>query len=233
MLSWLIDVAPKNELQIPSVALRVLVVNFAAIHTSTMTFSHVLYHLAASPEYQAELREEVDKVVDEHGWSKESLAKMIKVDSFVKETARYQGLGSVSLTRKAMKDYTFSDGTFIPKGTLVSTAARAAHFDEENYDDPDSFDPWRFANMEKAEGAETLRNQFVNTHPEFLTFGLGKHACPGRFFASTELKSLLANFVYTYDMKMPNEGVVPPPTWFMTNIIPSTTADVMFRKRRN
>ena len=56
---------------------------------------------------------------------------------------------------------------------------------------------------------------------------------PGRFFASTELKSLLANFVYIYDMKMEKEGVVPPPTWITTNVMPSQTAEVMFRKRQN
>ena len=78
--------------------------------------------------------------------------------------------------RYAHKSHTFSDGTFIPKGTLVSATSRAAHFDEENYDNPDIFDPWRFAKMEKVDGSESLRNQFVNTHPEFLTFGLGKHA---------------------------------------------------------
>ena len=36
MLSWLIDLAPKGELTIPSVSLKVLGINFAAIHTSTM-----------------------------------------------------------------------------------------------------------------------------------------------------------------------------------------------------
>ena len=75
-----------------------------------------------------------------------------------------------------MKDFTFSDGIFIPKGTLVSTTARAAHFDAENYDNPDVFDPWRFMRMESDGASDRLRNQIVNTHPEFLTFGLGKHA---------------------------------------------------------
>ena len=114
MLSWLIEVAPKGELTIPSVSLRILIVNFAAIHTSTMvrdrpdamhlylkvsfqTFSHVLYHLAASPEFQVELRKEIDTIVAECGWTKEALARMIKVDSFIKETARYEGLGSGEL----------------------------------------------------------------------------------------------------------------------------------------
>ncbi|KAH8105090.1 cytochrome P450 [Cristinia sonorae] len=234
MVSWLIDLAPRGKETVPSVALRVLTVNFAAIHTSTMTFSNVLYHLAASPEYQVELREEVDRVVAEHGWSKEALGKMIKVDSFIKETGRFEGLGALSLTRKAVKDFTFSDGTFIPKGTIVSATSRATHFDDENYENAEMFDPWRFARMEKTDSADTaaLRNQFVNARPEILTFGLGKHACPGRFFASTELKSLLANFVVAYDMKFEKEGVLPSPTWVTTSVVPNRSAIVMFRRRQ-
>lgn len=85
-------------------------------------------------------------------------------------------LAIASLVRKAMKDFTFSDGTFIPKGTLVSATSRAVHFDGENYDNPDAFDPWRFAKMKIDETSDSLRNQFVNTHPDFLTFGMGKHA---------------------------------------------------------
>ncbi|KAH8105091.1 cytochrome P450 [Cristinia sonorae] len=234
MISWLIDLAPPGKETVPSVALRVLTVNFAAIHTSTMTFSNALYHLAASPEYQVELREEVDRVVAEHGWSKEALGKMIKVDSFIKETGRFEGIGAISVTRKAMKDFTFSDGTFIPKGTIVSATSRATHFDDENYENAQVFDPWRFAKMEKTDSTDTaaLRNQFVNARPDMLTFGIGKHACPGRFFASTELKGLLANFVVTYDMKLEKEGVLPAPTWVTTNVVPSRSAIVMFRKRQ-
>ena len=85
-------------------------------------------------------------------------------------------LAIASLVRKAMKDFTFSDGTFIPKGTLVSATSRAVHFDEENYDNSDVFDPWRFVRMEKDSASNTFRNQIVNTHPEFLTFGMVKHA---------------------------------------------------------
>ncbi|KAH8103129.1 cytochrome P450 [Cristinia sonorae] len=233
MLSWLIDASPRGDGQLQSVVLRVLMVNFGAIHTSSMSFAHALYHLAAFPEYQAELRKEVDTVAEEFGWTKEGLAKMVKVDSFIKESSRYYGLGSISLARIAAKDFTFSDGTFIPKGTMVSAAARAMHFDEENYANADVFDPWRFTNSDKPGSSASLRNQFVNTHPDFLLFGLGKHACPGRFFASTELKSLLANFVFTYDMRLQKDGVVPPPTWIGAALVPDRNAAVMFRRRQS
>lgn len=57
----------------------------------------------------------------------------------------------------------------------MSATSRAAHFDEENYTNAAAFDPWRFSDMESADSPE-MRNQLVNTHPEFLTFGLGKQA---------------------------------------------------------
>lgn len=44
---------------------------------------------------------------------------------------------------------------------------------------------------------------------------------------------MLAHFVYTYDLKMEKEGVIPTPTFMTLNVIPNQTAVVMFRKRMN
>ncbi|KAH8103130.1 cytochrome P450 [Cristinia sonorae] len=233
MLSWLIDASPKGEGQVQSVALRIVITNFGAIHTSSMTFSHVLYRIASSSQYQTELREEVENVVKQHGWTKASLDKMVKADSFIKECSRFYGVGSTSLTRIAVKDFTFSDGTFIPKGTMVSASSRAIHFDEENYENATAFDPWRYAELSKSGDTSSLRNQFVNTHYDFQLFGIGRHACPGRFFASLELKSMLADLVTTYDMKLERDGVIPSPTWVGATVIPHRTAAVMFRQRQS
>ena len=82
------------------------------------------------------------------------------------------------MERKAMKDFTFSDGTFIPKGTHVAALARPVHLDEKNYEDPLSFKPFRFA--EAREGVDDLRdavkNQLATTSLQYLLFGHGKHA---------------------------------------------------------
>ena len=46
MLSWLIEVAPKGEPLIRSVTLKIIVLNFAAIHTSMMVCDfHDIVHL--------------------------------------------------------------------------------------------------------------------------------------------------------------------------------------------
>lgn len=82
---------------------------------------------------------------------------------------------AVFLSRKALKDFTFSDGTFVPKGSYVSTANVATHHAADVFADPFTFDPWRFANM-RDETGEGTKHQMVNTSKEFLAFGLGKHA---------------------------------------------------------
>ncbi|EKM50979.1 uncharacterized protein PHACADRAFT_262885, partial [Phanerochaete carnosa HHB-10118-sp] len=150
LLQWLMEAAEGVEREPRALAARLLVVCFAAIHTSSLSFTHALYHLAAHPEYMKPLREE------------DSLQKMRKVDSFLKECQRFEGIGSLFLGRKALKDYTFSDGTFIPKGSYVSTSKMAIHDTCEYYDEPHVFDPWRFSNM-RDETGEGTKHQMVNT----------------------------------------------------------------------
>jgi hypothetical protein len=57
----------------------------------------VLYRLLDHPEHIGPLREEVDAVVSEEGWTKAATDKMFKIDSFVRETQRLDGIASRSL----------------------------------------------------------------------------------------------------------------------------------------
>ena len=82
----------------------------------------------------------------------------------------------MNLFRKAVKDVTLSDGTRIPKGTLVAAAAITAHSDDARYTDPLVFDPFRFARMREGGAEEAVKHQLVNTSVDFITFGHGKHA---------------------------------------------------------
>jgi cytochrome P450 len=47
-----------------------------------------LYRLLRHPEYLEPLREEVDAVIREEGWTKAGMDKMYKIDSFLRETQR-------------------------------------------------------------------------------------------------------------------------------------------------
>ncbi|KAI0758034.1 cytochrome P450 [Fomes fomentarius] len=232
MLQWLLEEARAKGTPFDNVVEKVLLVNFGAIHTSSGAFTHALYNLAAHTQYIQPLREEIEGIVREDGWSKLSLGKMRKLDSFLKESMRLADGALLNLFRKAVKDVTLSDGTRIPKGTLVAAAAVTAHSDDTRYVDPLVFDPFRFSRMREGGAEEAVKHQLVNTSVDFITFGLGKHACPGRFFAANELKTMMAFLVLNYDVRFAEEGKRPANIRFGPADLPSHNAKVMFRKRR-
>ncbi|TBU43931.1 cytochrome P450 [Dichomitus squalens] len=231
MLQWIIEQAVPREGDDESIVTRVLLVNFASIHTASMSITHALYHLAAAPEYAEPLREEVMSVTEAHGWTKAAMGRMWKLDSFLKESQRYNGIALTTIGRKAIKDVILSDGTVIPAGTRVASNTYGMHFDNAYYPDADKFDPFRFLNIRKVQG-ESTKHQLVNTSNDYAAFGVGRHACPGRFFAAIELKAMLAYIVLNYDLKMSGDGARPPNMYIGPTVLPSMNGKILFRRRR-
>ncbi|KAF8325934.1 cytochrome P450, partial [Amanita rubescens] len=229
-ISWLLDVAKEpHRRSIKNLTIRILLLNFVAIHTTTMAVTTALFYLATHPEYVQPMREEVETVINADGWTKAAVGRLSKVDSFLKESQRLSGGGLLTVTRKAVKDFTFSNGMTIPAGSLISVPHRCVHQDAENYPDPDIFDGFRFAKKREQEGESTKHGMATPT-PDFMVFGHGRHACPGRFFAANEIKAMLAYILLNYDVKMANDRGLPAEWWFGSNSSPDPTAEVMFRK---
>ena len=84
--------------------------------------------------------------------------------------------------RAALQDIALnSTGTPIalPAGTICVTPESAVHSDPENYADPHTFEPFRFAELRAGEGEDKrsgLKHQFVSTSVSYVPFGHGKHA---------------------------------------------------------
>ena len=107
---------------------------------------------------------------------------------------------------------------------------------------------------------ELRQQQMVTPSPHYLSWGLGRHSwyvilgqavscqttfylvsqkksaflfiSPGRWFAATELKTMLAHLVMTYDVKLKEEGCRPPNQWIGVTCVPNRSAQVLFRKRQ-
>ena len=127
-----------------------------------------------------------------------------------------------------LNDFTFSDGTTIPRGAVVSVSAHNAHSNDKVYEDPLRFDGFRFSRMREGSAKKV---GMVSSSQDHLSFGHERHVCPGRHFAACELKLMFAHIVMTYDVKLEVEGVRPPDMWVMTSCIPNPNANVLFRKR--
>ncbi|KAI6039994.1 cytochrome P450 [Pisolithus marmoratus] len=229
-LQWWLDTQQET---CPVMVMRhIFSVNFASNHSLSTTFSEALLNLAGNPHYGQELRDEVEAVVSEHGWTRGALSKMHKVDSFLKESQRFEGIGDFGFPRKAMSDITLADRTFIPQGTILSFPLYAMHHDDAVYENPHVFEPFRFADMRGKEFAGS-KHHMVTVTPDMLAFGFGTHACPGRFFAATVLKTLLAHIVMSYDVKLEGDKSRPNTLHLGRSILPNPAAKVMFRKRAN
>ncbi|KAF8702620.1 hypothetical protein AX14_014402 [Amanita brunnescens Koide BX004] len=175
LISWLLEAAQGEQRNVRSMTIAVLLANLATIHTATMTFTYVLYDLATHPEYVQPMRDEVEAALQEDGWTHTAIGKLSKVDSFVKESLRLSVIDAYGLKRQVMKDFTFSDGTTIPAGNLISVPLLPIHLDPEIYDNPKTFDGFRFEKMRR-EGGEDTKHKFASLHLDYLVFGNGRQA---------------------------------------------------------
>ena len=121
----------------------------------------------------------------------------------------------------------------LPRGARLGVAAWGIHRDRTIYGpDADEYDAFRFSRpdeeaKEKAEKNEEKAaingdcccsssttgdssggkvNLMVSATENYLPFGMGRHSCPGRYFAAVELKLFLAYLAVHYDLKLADSG---------------------------
>lgn len=121
----------------------------------------------------------------------------------------------VQMTRMvvAKEGYTLSTGHKLPHGSYVGFGAPyyttstipSKTLLNENSPPLQDFYPWRYSELRELPGQES-KHQFVTTDNNEIMFGTGKHACPGRFFASFEMKVVLVEFLMRYDIGLGPNG---------------------------
>ncbi|KAL3595806.1 hypothetical protein FPOAC2_10174 [Fusarium poae] len=239
-LQWLIEQAkdignPKNW-KVSALSERVLLLNFASIHTTTFSVTHALLDIAASPpELITELRDEIRSVLRQHDgqWNKRAVAQLEKLDSAIRESQRKNSIVSVAVSRTvvAEKGVTFPSGTHVAKGHRIAVPGYSVLQDSEIYPEPKTFKPLRFYDARKDEKdgyVKSARNALPTTSKDFLAWGLGRNACPGRFFASNEIKMMLAYMLLNYDIEHLEKR--PRNTWIVQNRIPPMKATLKIRR---
>lgn len=130
-----------------------------------------------------------------------------------------------------MKPISLSDGTHLPAGTKVLAPQAGISHDERYFPCADTFDPLRFYRMRQGDGAGGTRWQLTSPSDTNIHFGAGRHACPGRFFASCAIKLVLAHLLLGFEVRLREGEARPAPMAMVMVKSPSTTAKLEFRRR--
>ncbi|CAB4412303.1 unnamed protein product [Rhizophagus irregularis] len=209
-----------NNISCPYLLDRIYLIIFASIHTTAIAITNVILSLASRPEYMQELYEEQLKVHKETNVNGiipfEALSDMKKLDSFIRETLRLS-VNVAGIDHLVKKDYTFSNGLQIPKNCITSI-----YIDDVYRDEPKSFEPFRHLDINIA--SKVTKN--------FLTFGNGKHTCPGRQLAVNNIKFFMHNVILKYNFRTVSSKIEESRgTGFTALPVETSTAGVIFEKR--
>ncbi|KAH6633466.1 cytochrome P450 [Boeremia exigua] len=228
---WVSNRHPKYATDFGAQALLQLELSIAAIHTTTMAVTHMVYDLATYPEYVRVLRDEIKAALAASGgvYNRDCIAKMVKTESFMKESQRLHPPSFATFKRKVMKSFTLSDGTTFPKGISIQIDASARYRDPQNWENPDQFDGSRFIRLAEND-PNKARHQFVSSNADYVFWGQGRHACPGRFFAANEIKTLLAMIVLKYDLSLEPGAERPADIHVGSFINPNPTGTIRVKR---
>jgi ent-kaurene oxidase len=171
-------------------------------------------------------------------------------------TWRLISIVAVTFERVVTKDYVLSDGLVIPANTTIGVPAHAISMDPDLHPRPETFDGFRFAeHSPKGQDEDRKSNKndgqpacgdttetattrthsvaYSAAHPASMAFGYGRHACPGRFFASAEIKAIMVYLLRNYDFKFPADRTERPPSLvFETQNLPNPDGRILFKRRR-
>ncbi|KAL4799280.1 putative cytochrome P450 [Aspergillus venezuelensis] len=241
-LQWMLESSVGEEKDKAFIASILLKLSFAAIHTSAAAPTQLLYDLCAAPGYIQPLRDEIAKERAESNGilDKAALARLEKLDSIMKESQRFNPLLLVTFERLVTRPYTLSDGFQIPAGTQIGVPTQAISMDPDLYPDPTKFDGFRFVKMKQAlttkDPSAMGRLSFASSNHEGMTFGYGRHACPGRWFAANEIKMIMSYLLENYDFRYPGGKTGwenrPKSVNAETQFLPNHEALIEFRLRK-
>lgn len=215
MLQLLINAMTNNEkeknVSLDDIVGQAFIFFLAGFETSSSFMSFLILELAAHPEVQEKLYQEIsEKFNDESVEIRyENLTELKYLDMVMNETLRLHppaGLTnrrctkSIYLPKPMMQDDSnFCERCLVEEGTIVIIPIFGLHRDPLYYPDPEKFDPERFNDDNKGD---------IKPYT-FLPFGQGPRQCIGNRFALMESKIILIHMIQRFVFKFSKETTYP------------------------
>ena len=159
----------------------------AGIETTSSTMMWLMTYMAAFPEVQARVQNELDSVVGQgRDVTLADRPKLPFTEATVLEVFRITSLVPVSTPRCTIKN-TKLNGFDIDAGTVILPNQHSVNMDREFWIDPEQFRPERLLS--------SSQNLDLDKCNRILTFGHGRRKCVGERLAKMELFLLFANVI--------------------------------------
>jgi len=196
-------VDPKTKRQMSTSELRDNLLTFivAGHETTALTLSWAMYLLGFDPQVQERARQEVQEVLQGRACTGDDVENLPYIRMIIDETLRlYPAAGIIS--RTAQKSDTLC-GREIRPGDTVMIPIYALGRNELLWEDPNRFDPERFADRKAID------------RYAYLPFGDGPRICIGASFALQEAVIILATLLSRFEFT-PVAGREPKPVMILT-----------------
>ena len=182
-----VDGGGMNDQQVRDEALTLFL---TAFDTTSTALTWVWYLLSQNPEAEAELHEELDRVLEGRVPTAEDVANLKYTRMVLGESMRMFPPSYV-IPRQALENFPI-DKYVVPRGTIILMSPYLIHHDSRFHTNPEKFDP----------RAWDKHSRSANSKYEFFPFSRGPRACIGEPFAWMQGILVLASIAQFWRIKL-------------------------------
>lgn len=206
MLHVMIQAMDKDKVTVDDIVGQAFFFFLGGFDSSSSLMCFLAQELAANPEIQERLRQEIDEALEKNNGqlTYELLAGLKYLDMVISESLRkYPTAPFTNRVCNQAHDFPAPMDGYpeyrMEKGTILTIPIYSLHHDPQYFPNPDKFDPERFSD----ENRDKI-NPYV-----YMPFGIGPRQCIGLRFALMETKILIIDILKNFVIKFTEKSRHP------------------------
>lgn len=171
----------------------------AGSDTTSIVLSAAYFYLSRNPEVQERLAREILSTFGSYDEIKSGakIQSCTYLTAILMEAMRMTPPVAAEPGREVLEGGTTVNGNYFPKGTQLSTAFWAMHYNKDYYPEPLKFRPERWIVGEAGSTTESV----ALAESAFCAFSAGSRGCVGKNMAWLEMRIVVAKTLWKFEMK--------------------------------